>query len=488
MKKLLLLMSVIGVFLLAGCGKSNEAEVGTPENPYKVIWYNIGLEQQDMDRVMKVVNEYTRKKIGVVIDMKLIDFGDYNNKINMIMSSGEPFDMCFTSDWANNFRVAAKRGFLLPLNDLIEKYGHGIVKTLGQNILDEIKIDGKIYGVPIKKEAAFQLVYRFNKNYVDKYNFDISKVKKMKDLEPFLKVIKTKEPKIIPFNVQKDCSYQFGNMTFISNNHRIPGAVLIKKGNHKIINQYYNKDFLELMHTYRDFYKKGYIPSDAATRLNVNSVSLTGSWFCDTADTAPYADISWSRGTQSSGYAITSVPAFSPPVRCIMGCMIGISVNAERPDLDMKLINLLNTDVYFRNLIQYGIEGVHYKKLPDGRIKFLPEYKNYSLTSFTLGDVTKTYLFENDPADKWEKYDEWNKSAVVPPILGFAFDVTPVKTEYSALMNITDEYGPGLYTGALDPDKYIPKMLKKMKKAGLDKVMNEMQKQLDAWWAEKHKE
>jgi putative aldouronate transport system substrate-binding protein len=99
-----------------------------------------------------------------------------------------------------------------------------------------------------------------------------------------------------------------------------------------------------------------------------------------------------------------------------------------------------------------------------------------------------TYLFPEDPKNKWERFKKWNASAVKSPILGFTFDPSPVKTEMSAISNATDEYGRGLLSGAYDPNKYLPLLIEKMKDAGMEKVLSEMQKQVDEWWTINHKE
>ena len=44
-----------------------------------------------------------------------------------------------------------------------------------------------------------------------------------------------------------------------------------------------------------------------------------------------------------------------------------------------------------------------------------------------------------------------------------------------------------LYTGAVDPNVYLQKASKKLKAAGGDKVMAEMQRQIDKWRAENSK-
>jgi putative aldouronate transport system substrate-binding protein len=50
-------------------------------------------------------------------------------------------------------------------------------------------------------------------------------------------------------------------------------------------------------------------------------------------------------------------------------------------------------------------------------------------------------------------------------------------------MNVINQYLPGLNCGSLDPDKEILNFVKKLKEAGMDKIVAEKQKQLDAWLA-----
>ena len=44
-----------------------------------------------------------------------------------------------------------------------------------------------------------------------------------------------------------------------------------------------------------------------------------------------------------------------------------------------------------------------------------------------------------------------------------------------------DEYRCGLEWGVLDPDTALPEFRAKLKAAGIDKVVEEKQRQLDAW-------
>ena len=60
-----------------------------------------------------------------------------------------------------------------------------------------------------------------------------------------------------------------------------------------------------------------------------------------------------------------------------------------------------------------------------------------------------------------------------------------VSTEVAGFRNVLDEFGKSLYTGSVDPEEYLPKLEKKLEATGIDKVIDEMQKQIDEWKAEK---
>jgi putative aldouronate transport system substrate-binding protein len=479
-KKLILLLGILSVFILAGCEKSNKAEVGTPENPYHIIWYNTAYDIKDLSKVMKKASEYTRKKIGVTVEMK-IQTVDYNQKMNILESSGEPFDICFTAAWTNDYRIAGKKGYLIPLNDLMNKYAKETIDDLDPLFIKGTAIEGVNYGIPVNKEMAYQHVFMFNKRLLDKYNLKVGKSITWSELDKMFEFIKKKEPGISVFNpwayyVMQDQDYILGP--------NIPGAVLIKKGHPKVINQFLTKNFRNQMNWYRKFYKKGYIPAKAIFNDSNGTVDLkTGNFFCSINSFSPGGNEVFSR---ELGLPIVSVPMFQKPIvgsMSLSGAMIGISSTCERPDLAMKFINLLNTDVYLRNLIGYGIEGIHYKKIGKNTIKLLPKAKDYSQFQFTLGNMFITYLLANDPPNKWELYKKWNKSAVVSPLVGFSFDSDPVKTELAAINNISKEFNLRIMLGGADPDIYVDKMLDKMKDAGLNKIMAEEQKQIDEWWS-----
>ena len=88
--------------------------------------------------------------------------------------------------------------------------------------------------------------------------------------------------------------------------------------------------------------------------------------------------------------------------------------------------------------------------------------------------------------DKEAFMAEVRKTALVSPLLGFTFNSEPVKNEIAAITNITSQMSPSLFSGDTDPVTGCPQLVEKCKAAGLDKVMAEMQKQIDEWKKTRH--
>lgn len=82
---------------------------------------------------------------------------------------------------------------------------------------------------------------------------------------------------------------------------------------------------------------------------------------------------------------------------------------------------------------------------------------------------------------EWAVFKEFNDASKAAPSLGFDFNIEPVKAEVADFRSILDEFGKALYTGSVDPDVYVSKLLKKLDAAGVDRVIEEMQRQVDAW-------
>ncbi|RAP75195.1 ABC transporter substrate-binding protein [Paenibacillus montanisoli] len=475
--------------VLSACGKnadnggntaaSNSNTETSTEKPVELIWYTIGTPQKDVDKVMAEVNKYTSEKIGVTVKMNMLDWGDYDQKMKVMTASGEPMDIMFSASWAFDYVQNSRKGAFASLDELLQKEGKGITEVLDPAFLQGSKVDGHNYGIPANKELPAQEVWRFNKNLLDKYKLDIKGVGSLESLEPLLKTIKANEPTVTPFALDKNY------VPYVPYDYIIQGlpmGVKLDSTDLKVVNVLETPEMKQALQTMRKYYKAGYVSAEAATTTSVSDLQTAGKWFLDRAATQPFADNAWS---SSYGYPVVSTPASDSIIYnwSVMGSLQTISANSEHPDKAMAFLNLLNTDPYLRNLVDSGIEGVHYKKTADNRMENLADSKNYDMPTFSLGNIMLTYLNPSDPDNKWESFKEFNSAGKKAPTLGFNFDSSKVATELAAVQNVKEEFMSALYTGTVEPDEYLPKAVEKLNAAGFGKIIEEAQRQLDEWKA-----
>ncbi|MDR0267883.1 ABC transporter substrate-binding protein [Paenibacillus sp.] len=477
--------------VLSACGGGNDDAKGSDSNsgskgsdkPVNLIWYTVGTPQKDVDKVMAEISKYTTEKINATVTMKMVDWGDYAQKMQVNVASGEPMDIMFTSAGGFDYVQNARKGAFMELDDLIDKYGKGIKDTIDPKFLEGSKVDGHNYGIPANKELPQLYVWRFNKDLADKYNIDTTKVRSLESIEPFLKTIKEKESSITPFAVDKNFVPYVPYDYVIQN---MPLAVKLDTTDYKIVNVLETPEMKEALKTMHKYYQAGYVASEAATTGSTNDLMVSGKWFMDRAESQPLADNVWST---SYGYPVVSTPASDPIITntSVQGSVMAISSNSEHPEKAMEFLNLLNSDPVLRNMVDSGIEGEHYKKVDDKHMENLPESKNYDMPSYSLGNNMLLYLNPGDPDDKWEQFKQFNEAGKNSPILSFNFDGTKVATEMAAIQNVKEQFWASLMTGTVDPESYLPKAIDAFKQAGLDKVIAEAQSQLDAWKAENNK-
>jgi len=502
-KLTLFLSGVMALSVLAGCGNSGSGEsaqstsvVSTGEasastadsdKPYEINWYTIGTPQKDIPTVMAELSKYTEKKINAKVKMTQFDWGEYTDKMNVVINSGEPYDICFTCSWANQYIPNVAKGAFLPLDEMLQKEGKGILEAVDPVFIEANKVNGKLYAVPTNKELCPQTRWLFNKDLVEKYKFDISKPLTFEELEPMLKTVKEGEKGMLDvLLVRNDWNLPryFDDYEWAGTN-QIPLVVPMTSKDYKLVNFFEQPDVQKNLETMRKYFQAGYVRKDAASSTD-QDFTKTGKWFVRIGGWLPGADQIWSRSEKA--------PVVSTPITGnlyvsqsqLSGSMIAISVSSQNPDKAMQFLNLLNTDKYVRNMVDSGIENVHYK-MENGKQVDLDKAQDYNMPSFSLGNRLICNLFKDDPDDLWDQYKKFNASGTKSPLIGFNANLDNVKKEVAALNNVYAEFYRPIVTGTVDYKSYLPKYMNKLKENGLDKVGTELQKQIDQYKAGKGK-
>ena len=86
----------------------------TPKlDPVDLSWYLSGTPQTDVASVEKAIDDYLKDKINVNIHLKVIDWGNFDQKMQVVNASGENYDLAFTANWANNYYQNVNKGAFL---------------------------------------------------------------------------------------------------------------------------------------------------------------------------------------------------------------------------------------------------------------------------------------------------------------------------------------------------------------------------------------
>lgn len=485
MKKLLaaaLCGSMAASLALTGCstaGTSGNASGGSKAD-VTLLWYTEGDQPDDLQLVLDKLNPILKEKIGATVDIRFVSNADYDEKMTSVINSGEAFDICFTCDWANSYAINARKGAYLDLTPYLDGDNKALKEAIDSRFWEGVTIDGKIYGVPANKELPYAPVWAFTKELVDKYSLDIDSVTDLASLEPLLKTIKENEPEIIPLPLRASDIPGIIDQYDIPAARELPAYVRYDDETRTVVNPFEQEDVLKNLHTIHDYFVKGYINQDAATnKQKLKNRLIYCGWYC------PGAEEIW--GNQA-GYEVVCRPRYEnyySTTSCI-GSLQAVSANSKHPAEAVKFLELLNTDPEIKNLVTYGIEGTHYEKTSDTSIKLLEASSRYTTDYYTLGNELIMYTVDPQAHDLWDQYRAFNDASKPSVLVGFSFNNENVKTEYASVMNITAQYLPQLFTGsAADVDQTVAEMNKKLYDAGLQKIIDDMQKQIDEWAANK---
>jgi len=86
------------------------------------------------------------------------------------------------------------------------------------------------------------------------------------------------------------------------------------------------------------------------------------------------------------------------------------------------------------------------------------------------------------PPGYWDEVRHQNEIATPSVMMGFMMDIDPVLADLTNCRSAWEKYQYDIITGASDPDEVLPRVIAELKANGLDRVMAEAQRQVDAFF------
>ena len=461
----------------------------------EVIWYFPGnWPQPDQEMVFIEINGMLKEYMNTTVDFRPFSFGDYEQKMTMVISSGDEYDICFTSNWLNNYGINVGKGAFMDITDLLPQYAPNTYKSVTPAFWDATKVKGRIYAVVCEQISARISAVSILTEDLEEFSYDYENeyaLGEMRSLEPLLEQIQAKYPERF-FNMALDVAQEYLGMEYL-NGVLTPGGIDCFTGDTTVFNQFKTDNFLKWVSDMRYFNSKGYMDASRRITTNEDSIEDIRSKLQSVGIGGAYKPGGAEFNSMVYGMKMIEFPSNKPILTTggIIATMQAINYKAKNAEHALMLLEVLNYNTEgtafnrFYNTLVFGIEGTHWTT--DGTFRtFLDagqeRYNNNNEWMFASN--YQAIPLKGQPADVWEKTKVVNASALVSPLCGFLFDAEPVKGEVGACAAIIQEYVRPLALGAVTESEY-EEFLSRLDAAGADAIVSEMQKQVDAWLSTK---
>ncbi len=265
-------------------------------------------------------------------------------------------------------------------------------------------------------------------------------------------------------------------------------GVLEDKGQTTEVTNWFESDlYREFAEINRDWYTKGYTSQDVATNTDEAHIKMkAGNLFS-------YITFSNPTGAASvkslTGYDVEIIPVsgYGPKsTSTVSAALLSVANAAKDKSKAFQFLNWAYTSGEFNDLLTWGVEGSDWVE-SEPSVAAYPEGKGPGEVGYHNGAVFISpnqfagHVWEGNPANLGEIYDEANAEAKPSKAYGFLFDPTSVSAEIAQINAVNEQYKKQVAFGVLDPETGIKEFNDALYAAGLQRVMDEKQRQLDEW-------
>jgi putative aldouronate transport system substrate-binding protein len=440
-----------------------------------LVWYDLGTVPGPVDLAenVRIMSDYTEQKIGVRFEVRNVWWDGWETLLN----AAEPFDLIWSESGMYTRYVPV--GVYADITDLAPSVTPALWNFIPQTLWDAMRMGGKIYAVPAYKDSSGTLFLFWDKKYVDKYNLDTNKRPyTLEDFDRDLRTVKAGEgPAFYPYRATRSTDLWRNNDwtfdTLSANTYSM--AVRMNDPSRRVISVLEQPETLAKLKILRAWYKDGIVNPDAP--------QLT-----EDPRGRPVR-IEWAWPSKAETFAVSEgIEAYVPvelgnpflATNSVRGSLIAVGANSRYKNEALKLIELINTDHKFRDMLAYGIEGKHFRYVSANVVERLTDtYMPYEWTQGTFFNLSTTI---DQPPTTWDEVRSQNERAIPSVVNGFSMDVSSVRNEIANINAVAERYGSELVYGDVEPEVLIPRIMAEIRAVGFDKVVAEAQRQIDAYF------
>lgn len=455
-----------------------------------LVTMSTGKNEPDVSNVASAMNEILEELFNVNVELTFIPFGNYADQITLMLSSGEDADLLPV--YMLPLPSAAHAGQIIPLDDLLDRFGSGIQDALG-DYLEAGRVDGDIYGITTGRDLASSQGFAMRKDVVDELDIDVDSIQTFSDLEEVLQTVKENKENMWPVVVSAGENIRNWGWDPLGDDMINLGVLPDMATESTVVNLYETDEYREIATVMHEWMQAGLIQADAVNTTETGTTLVAaGTGFGYFINLKPgYAE------ENSSALGVDIVVAEMVPALAstnnVSRAVWSISSGSDHPEAAMKVLNELFVNPELSNLYMYGIEGTHYKVVDEGGAS-----NGQSIIDWADGlDATTSnyrrsgtwlqpnqfvgHVWTGSAPDIWDQQQAFNNEAQKSIAFGFTYDSANVLNQVTAATNVVAKYHTALLAGALDPATTLDQFNEELYSAGLQDIIDDKQAQLDEW-------
>jgi len=454
----------------------------------------VGPKPIDYDSVFAEINKKLKESINATIEGEFLDWSDWAQKYPLKLAANEDFDLIYSANWAGYNDQAMKGGFLELTEDMLAQYMPQTWEAMPKVSWDQAKVNGKLYMVPQNSGESVEKLILYREDLRKKYN--LPEIDSPESYANYLKTIAKNEKGIVPFTPETgDWKYHNLDRVLLKQQNEwnmfdldMPFAFKLKDPTGQVFNVYETQEFKDLANYYKDLAANNAWSKNALNSKNDHQQDFKqGKTASITHNNGTLGSLMALMRQENSPYEVALADINRGKAKSVaISTQNGTSIHATSKNVERALmfIDLMQNDRELHDLMMYGIEGVHYEKVGDD--KYQATDKNPNFTGFSNWDFNSPLNRDNVdfPQEASDLVKSWESQVYHYPLETFVFDNSNVKTEIANVGNVMLRYAIPLEYGVVkDVDKGLADLNEQLKAAGVEKIRQEMQSQIDAFLA-----
>jgi putative aldouronate transport system substrate-binding protein len=500
---LLLLLPLAATF--AGGTKEGGA-APSAEKETKLVGYLLGAAPTGMPEVMQALNVKLKKDLNTTMEINYIGWGDMQAKYPLVLAAGEDIDWIFTANWSFYFQEAAKGAFLELSDPMLQQNMPLHSKVLSKAAWNQCRLpDGKLYMIPTPTPDRKVPLAVIRGDLRKKYG--VAPVTKFSGIEPYLKAIKDNEPGMIPMNLEStyDVGQPISYLWYVNSPYY--EDILFTTGSgaglvwllgdatyklHYIVEDPVLSWEKQAARTMKAWYDAGYINKDVfANKVRSKDSFVQGKSAVGFGNSIDMQ--STIAGATANGWDVELVPGLDGNNHYradpFLNNGVALAARTKNAAKTLQVLDRIIEDKSYNFLVYFGVEGKNYV-VKNGMID-LPE--GLTADKNTYAPDAAGFWFTNK--DQFPAYATWTTAyvqhrkdivdkgyLVTTPMVAFSANVDEVKTEVANVNQTLVQYFQPLYIGLVpDVDRAFATLDEKLKAAGVDKIRQVIQGQVDQY-------